>query len=120
MGWTGEHGNGPGRSAEDLKAYFEKEFGLPIVKGAVRGGVYYAAVQSARKPGCVFGLVVLMETSDGEFRYKEMSEEMGPYYFDCPESVLDELTPTEDKTAETWRAKCRMKAATGNEPSIEF
>ena len=36
-----------------------------------------------------------------------MDETCGPYQYDCPESILKLLTPTESKWANEWRAKCR-------------
>ena len=32
---------------------------------------------------------------------------MGPYYYDCPERILDLLTPPTSESASEWRAKCR-------------
>ena len=46
------------------------------------------------------------------FGYKDMSETMGPYECDCPESILDLLTPTDSRDAQEWRARCREHAAT--------
>jgi len=40
------------------------------------------------------------------FGYKAMNESCGPYYFKCPKSVLDKLTPTEDNNANEWRKQC--------------
>ena len=40
------------------------------------------------------------------FGYKDMVEDTGPYYYNCPERILKLLTPTESKYACEWRAKC--------------
>jgi hypothetical protein len=67
----------------------------------------YAAVQ--RKDGSVYCLVALLRYHKGwwNFSYKYMSEFDMPYYFKCPKSILDKLTPTEDTNAIKWRKECR-------------
>ncbi len=37
---------------------------------------------------------------------------MGPCEADCPQSILDLLTPTDRPYAVKWRARCRENAAT--------
>ena len=46
---------------------------------------------------------------DGCPGYKPMSEEMGPYYHDCPKRILDAADPTTNETANEWRAACHAK-----------
>lgn len=61
--------------------------------------------------GDVIGIVILMSwspNSEWNFGTKSMSEDMGPYYYDCPERILDVLTPTDDTASLLWRAKCRQ------------
>jgi hypothetical protein len=67
----------------------------------------YAAIK--RKDGSVFCLVALLRYSKGwwNFSYKYMSEFDMPYYFKCPKSILDKLTPTTDEYATQWREECR-------------
>ena len=36
---------------------------------------------------------------------------MGPHECDCPETILDLLTPTDRPYAQQWRARCRAAAA---------
>lgn len=43
------------------------------------------------------------------FGYKAMAETCYPYYFNCPKSVLDKLTPTNNEYANTWREQCLEK-----------
>lgn len=40
-----------------------------------------------------------------------MTEGMGPCEADCPEAILDLLTPTDRPYAVKWRARCRENAA---------
>lgn len=42
------------------------------------------------------------------FQYKVMDETMLPYYYDCPESILNLLTETTNENANVWRASCEL------------
>ena len=42
----------------------------------------------------------------GEFGYKDMSESMGPCYYNCPERILAKSTD-QSEYAVAWREKCR-------------
>ncbi len=44
------------------------------------------------------------------FGYKDMDESMGPVESECPEVILDLLTPTDGAYALAWRARCRANA----------
>jgi hypothetical protein len=115
MGWTSIPNSRISRGHVETPSFrgtvtefFQREFWptgkCTILKGSVVGEAYYAAVRCA--DGSVFALVVLLEGPG--ICYKEMSEDMGPYYYDCPKSILALLTPTESKTAQEWRSKCGM------------
>ena len=87
-----------------------KEFGrqpswATIVKDALVGTTYYAAMKDT-KTNEVWGLVALTDIDNGEFGYKDMSEDMCPYYFDCPIEILELLSPTENENAIEWRKCC--------------
>lgn len=41
------------------------------------------------------------------FGYKDMDETMGPFERNCPERILNLLTPTNNLNANEWRASCR-------------
>lgn len=57
-------------------------------------------------------MVMLTSTRNGtEFAYKDMDETCGPCAYDCPESILKLLSPTDSQWANEWREKCRAKAA---------
>ena len=81
--------------------------------------VYYAAVERTfQHTGDreVYALICLIRYDprdrDGYiFGYKDMDESMEPYEYDCPESILKLLTPTERAGAVVWRAKCRERNA---------
>ena len=91
-----------------------------VLRSALVGmRVYYAAVEhilpatGARE---VWAAVCLVRYNPRDregyiFGYKDMSEAMGPYERDCPEPILDLLTPTDHEHARRWRADCRANAA---------
>lgn len=80
--------------------------------------VYYAAVEHVRHATGdrdVWAAVCLVRYNPRDregyiFGYKDMEETMGPCEADCPEPILDLLTPTEHRYAKEWRARCRENA----------
>lgn len=83
----------------------------------VRMRVYYAAVEQIRTCGAreVCGLVCLIRYNPRDregyvFGYKDMGEAVGPVESDCPQAILDLLTPTDRPYAVSWRARCRANA----------
>jgi len=64
--------------------------------------------------GDVIGLVYLIRWAPKDhynFGHKAMSEDMGPFEYDCPARILDMLTPTDIEYSKEWRAKCRERLA---------
>lgn len=90
-----------------------------VLRSWLRGNVYYAAVERIfydnRKPKEVWALVCLTHYSPrakyDNFAYKDMDETMGPFCYDCPKSILDLLSPTENKEANKWRECCYNRIA---------
>ncbi len=112
--------SGP-RQYLDAQFAWERADGVSkVLRSALVGmRVYYAAVEhilpatGAREVWAVICLV-RYNPRDPEgyiFGYKDMDEAMGPYECDCPESILDLLTPTDRQYALQWRARCRENAA---------
>ena len=110
---------GPSHYLDDQLTYDRDDVRSRVLKSAlVSKRVYYAAVEQIR-PGRereVFAVVCLVDynphASDGYiFGYKDMTENMGPYESDCPEPILDLLTPTDSAYAAAWRERCRANAA---------
>ena len=85
----------------------------------VKMRVYYAAVEqvvAATDKREVWGAVCLVDYNPRDregyiFGYKDMSEPMGPCECDCPDAILDLLTPTDHQYADEWRARCRDNTA---------
>lgn len=107
------------------KAYLDAQFtysrpaqGARVLASAVvRGTVYYAAVElhCSGEEMQVIGVVCLIDhnprAADGMiFGYKDMDESMGPCESECPQAVLDLLTPTDAPYARAWRERCRANA----------
>ncbi len=129
MGWTGYNASHYKRDGSiDRKAELDAELfraedaenGCKLVKSALVGTTWYGAVRDPR--GDVYGLVVLTRTdgrnADGcNFFYKDMSEDMGPYSYDCPPSILNLLTPTDNGRANEWRERCREKREQKRSPA---
>lgn len=124
MGWTSyparyydRHGK-IDRKAECDNVFTEDgQYGKwEVLKSSIKGSVYYAAVRKTRPSGesHVFCAICLTAVEKGEFYYKDMDESMGPGYYDCPASILDLLSPTENKSALEWRQKCREQAKNKN------
>lgn len=78
----------------------------------------YAAVRRTDDEGSyVFGVVFLLKYSNDyyNFGYKDMDECMGPCESECPERILNLLTPLEESPgsergkewARAWRERCR-------------
>ncbi len=121
---------------ETPKAYLDAQFnytddlpdggtqGLRILASScVNNKVWYAAAQVMKndEPGEVFGLICLVrwnpKARSGEhFAYKDMCESMGPCEDECPERILNLLTPTDREHSIDWRARCRANIARRRRP----
>ena len=106
MGWTYYYTYGSTSRIEECRKHFG---GLPswatIVKDALVDNVYYAAMKDSKTQE-IWALIVLTDIDNGEFGYKDMSEDMYPYYFDCPIEILRLLSPTDCENAIEWRKHC--------------
>ena len=107
MGWTCYYAYGE----KDKKTLMTKELeqygDVKVLKAAMKGSVYYAACINTKTPNEIWAIVCLTRLDHGEFGYKDMDETMHPYYYNCPKSILDMLTPTTNVQALQWREACR-------------
>ena len=134
MGWTWYHAthykNGKIDRKAECDAYFTEGLNrghFEVLRSSIVGSVYYAAVRGLKKHAgvdsdgkdvytdlppeeqTVFGAVFLTAVDSKEycdFGYKAMDESYGPCYFDCPKSILNILSPTDNEFARNWRKKC--------------
>ena len=132
MGWTSYHATrfkevNRGRKSTmtvDVKREMDEEIfrgweasdgNYKLIKSAMYGSTYYGAIQKTNddtKESEVFAVVVLTSVENNKFfniSYKDMDETMLPFYYDCPESILKLLTPTDNENANIWREKCRKR-----------
>jgi len=112
MGWTEMYRFKP------VKDWFKDEIEGAYIVGGVKHKVLevkivhrnqlYAAIQ--QKSGSVYAVIGLLKYHKGfyNFSYRLMSEYEMPYYFKCPKSILDKLTPTTDEYAIQWREECKQ------------
>ena len=113
MGWTGTHTDYYKNGKVDRRMACRSEYnkdGYEVLKDSLHGSVYYAAVK--HPDDHVFGLVVRTSVDNNDyfnFKYKDMPEDMGPCYYDCPMSILNLLSKTDHEYALEWRKKCRAK-----------
>lgn len=111
MGWYGSYATKfDKRGNIDRKAEMRKKLkDGSIIKDALVGAIYYAAVRLDDKIVIFVGKTSVNKKT-GEFFYKPMDSSMGPCYYDCPESIL-KLSTADDNTTKEWIAKCRENAA---------
>jgi len=112
--------SGPRQYLDAQFTYSRPELTSKVLRSALVGmRVYYAAVEHIRHEkheSTVFAAVCLVRYNPRDregyiFGYKDMDETVGPNEADCPEAILDLLTPTEYPYAQGWRARCRENAA---------
>ena len=124
MGWLymqslGGH-YGPRQYLDAQFTFTRPELTSKVLRSALVGmRVYYAAIEHVRRETnerIVFAAVCLIRYNPRDregyiFGYKDMDETVGPNESDCPEAILDLLTPTEYPYAQAWRTRCRENAA---------
>ena len=126
MGWTSMHLDKEVKNGkiylpvkeylDDMYTWESDERKVSVLKSALRGRHYFAAVEvdeGERK--YVSAAVALVSINSGDyfnFGYKPMDEDMGPYIYDCPKGILDLLTPTDNEYANEWRNRCRARLET--------
>lgn len=108
MGWTGQVATCYKNGKIDKKAECDKIF-ENVVKSSIRGNVYYAAI---KHKDVIYGMVCLCSVQKEWIHIKEISEDMGPFYYDCPIGILKLLSKTDNGNALEWRQKCMEKRKT--------
>lgn len=125
MGWTETHKPKGQKIADFFYEHGVTRWGpdLPfeykvLDSALVNMSTWYAAIEKVEKATGVrevFAAVILVKMwkpKTGDYWkhniiYKDMDETMGPCESQCPERILDLLTPTEHEYAKDWRARCR-------------
>lgn len=86
-----------------------------VLKSSMVGPTWYGACERTRpnqKPYVFAGVCLTrLDSKEGyNFGYKDMDESMGPCQCECPVSILDLLSPTDDEYTIEWREACRENA----------
>jgi hypothetical protein len=84
-------------------------FSLRVLKSCVRGNVLWQVLESRNKDnGNVERFIVcnLLTAYEGRWGYKDMTENMGPYYYSCPLGYL-KLTESGKHVHREWREGVR-------------
>lgn len=126
MGWTSYLIHGKLNRKEECDRLFELNPNMQLVKSVMVGSTYYGAIRILKKfdeeindyvniplqDQKVFAMIILTNSSTNKsgtyFSYKEMSENLDPCCYQCPISILNLLTPTENEWACKWRENCKM------------
>ena len=122
MGWDYSHYTEYKNGKLDRKAILDGEMtceddsrSVSVLKSSMVGSTWYAAIRSVNKTNgfeTVFGCVALTHSNARDyynFGYKLISEDMGPYSYDCPKCILDMLSEPSNEWAAEWREKCKAK-----------
>lgn len=108
MGWTWYIANNYKKGKIDRKKEIDDMWNndrTQVVRSCLKDTTYYAAIKNINTNE-VFAIVYLTKIDGYEFGYKDMDETEEPYYYDCPKSILKELSPTDNELANSWRKKC--------------
>lgn len=112
--------SGPRQYLDAQFTFSRPELTSRVLQSALVGmRAYYAAIEhisNEKDERMVFAVVCLVHYNPRDregyiFGYKDMDETVGPNESNCPEAILDLLTPTEYPDARAWRARCRENAA---------
>lgn len=106
-------------SSMSVKEFFEMEFGgqhTRVFDCAVVGlRTAYVALESTAggtKEPAVVAVVCHLDYAHSDrfnFGYKDVGEEDGPVEDECPERILDILSPTTCEYALDWRSRCKHR-----------
>jgi hypothetical protein len=100
------------KQGESMIDYITRMEGIDrswIVDSAVRIDAAYMAIRSSLGP--VVGVVIKITHDRGDIGLKWMDESAGPYFYDCPDRILDKLTDLPCDNSREWRAHCRKHNA---------
>ena len=79
---------------------------VELMKNTLVGEHHWYLIKMVESGKVSIGLN-LFDCDGGEWGYKSMSEECGPYYYDCPLGFLKEASETSCETTLEWRENVR-------------
>jgi hypothetical protein len=113
MGWTYPYGATRAQVIDELTREQENANGgvFRTLRKCFRGNTMYALHETGPEGQTRKWIgIYLLQRSQGSWGYKDMSEDMHPYYYDCPVSYLDEADEPTSESAKEWRALVRQEA----------
>lgn len=116
MGWYHTHGASRADILGELTTAERKgEDGaiFRTLRHCCRGNVLFTLHESVTPNGHStkwIGISLMQRSAEG-WGYKPMDESMGPYYYNCPLTYLDEASEPVNEYAANWREKVRQFAA---------
>jgi hypothetical protein len=119
MGWTFPYGASRAQVIEEITRDQENAAGgfFKTHRKCFKGNTMYALHETGpvgedgRSRKWIGVYLLQRDSRDGTWGYKDMAEEMHPYYYDCPVSYLDEADEPASEHAKEWRKIVREKAA---------
>jgi len=127
MGWSFTNK----REGVSTKEFFKEEFIMDNEKNVgrvldckIRKGVAYVAYEIKNKITNeikVTAIVCILSYRGDEqynFGYKDMTEDMHPYYYNCSKSILKLLTKTDNEMAQCWRKECLKAVGEVDNPNL--
>lgn len=105
MGWSYSHRN----SLTPIKDFVADHLGSDNVVDIKIVNLREAYIAYRTSDNDVVGVVCLIHYDNKAYHnvgIKVMDETMQPYYYNCPKSIRNLLTPTENANAKAWRNQC--------------
>lgn len=108
MGWSFNYVD-RGRKAHIEDITGPNHFGSDFTKieSRVVGNHIWQLVKQNSADRTFITLDLIAKDRNGGWGYKGLSEDMGPYHYDCPISLLDKASEPINENAKAWRAKVR-------------
>lgn len=108
MGWSYAYVD-IGRKAHIAEIRSAKHFGPDFtpLRGSTVGNHIWQLVRQESANRTFITLDLIAKDRTGGWGYKGMSEDMGPYYYDCPLSLIDAASDPINESARVWREKVR-------------
>lgn len=131
MGWWGKAYYSCPKGKARIQAVIEDEgknseneqYKWEVIDSALKGTVVYLATRRTNKAtgeSEVWAEVCLTRWDPkGYFMIKSMSEDVGPYYYDCPKHIMDKLTAPYNDSAKEWREKCEEKRRVNQQSELK-
>lgn len=117
MGWL-EYNiyNSPKKECDKILTWEAGTRSCNVVKSYMKGNVYYAVINVKntatdfdKNTAVVFLTHYSPKAKNFNFAYKDMDEDMHPFYYDFPESYLELLSETTNPSAIKWREECHKR-----------